>query len=280
MAEYGKVAELLVSGLHPRIAEVLAPLVPGIFFEGCVLTAAPDKMRHLLAGAGLERPIELLFALLFAFIFGAACVIWVRMLNAFVRIALFQFRKKWGDLLEHSLLPWANSREVKVNQKITSGVRPRRPMAVRFIRRQWARKIKKQEENGRLRAAWFEAASATLKRYGVEFREEGLHGWSCALGKFTPEQQRGNTFTSALHGAGWAGLVATLCAPPLNVPGFRYLCFFLIMAGLLHILSLASWTTDPALSWVLVLRNTWDEHVKSGPLSAPPRSEVRASDVP
>ena len=90
--------------------------------------------------------------------------------------------------------------------------------------------------------------------------------WANAIGVLPTDELRGFPLIMSLHATGWAGLAAIRLAPNLSSLPFRSLCLFLIFAGLVHCVLLASWLTHPVKSWVTGLKTTLNELKDLGPV--------------
>lgn len=218
------------------------------------------------AGAGLDRPTQVFLAIVFGFVVGSACVLWVRMLHVFLNVVFRRLGRRWNRLLEFRLVPWAGAREAAAVGKAGAAGRGARSLYVRFVRARWAALLGRRERRDRLRGAWALAASALLRRYGVGVPKRPTDVWSSVIGQSRPERVRGNTFIGGMHATGWAGLAAMYCVPSVSNRPLRELCFFLILCGLVHAVNVASSWADPMLSWLVGFRCTWAELRALGPV--------------
>jgi hypothetical protein len=270
------VIELLSGLLHPRVADALAGFLPGLFFESSVWLASPQRVRLLLADARLDRPTEVFLVFLLALVMGNAFMFWVRFIQSFLRTVFGTFHRWWPVLLERRLVISANQRHLQATRKLPTGQQPPRgSLYFRLVHWAFGREISRRENRHFIEQAWGEVATTLLKRYGVEHPRRGLGAWTNVLGAMRAEELRGFPLIASLHATGWAGLSAGYFAPELLTRPFKGLCWFLIFCGLLHGLSLASWTTHPVKSWVMGLRNTWEELKAVGPTveKQPPSSQ-------
>jgi hypothetical protein len=260
------VIQLLSGVLHPRVVDALAAFLPGLFFESCVLLASPQKVHLVLANAQLDRPAELFVAFLFAFIVGNGFMFWVRMLQVALLSVSGTFWICWPWLLERKLVLFANQRNIAANRNLQPGQQPSRSLYFRIV--QWAYGVEINHRANRqfMQEAWGEVATALLGRYGLpKHRRANWAAWTNTLGTRTLEELRGLPLISSMHATGWAGLAATYLAPNLMSRPFEYFCVFLIFSGLLHAASVASWAKHPVKSWLMGLRNTFEELRTLGP---------------
>jgi len=272
--ETDKVVELLSGVLHPRVADALSGFLPGLFFETCLLLAEPQQTKALLAAARLDRPTELFITLLLAFVVGNAFIFWVRLIQIFLRIVFGAFHSWWPVLVEYRLIISANTRQSRADQKLQPGQQPRMLLSVRLARWAYSIELNRRANREFIQGAGGEAATALLKRYGVE-RPRNALVWINVLGAISPQEMRGFTLITSLHATGWAGLCAAYLAPELFALPFLALCAFLILCGLAHAGSLASWATHPGKSWVMALKNTWEELKTVGPVMPPNAPEAK-----
>lgn len=97
----------LSKALHPRFWDFLPALMPGLFFEISIFLAFPQQIQDRLAPAHLERYLQIIIALILAFIIGNAFMCWVRVLQMVLRFILrvgIQIRAKlWVKLLDYFL---------------------------------------------------------------------------------------------------------------------------------------------------------------------------------
>ena len=267
MADYSKMAEVLSGVLHPRVAEVLAGFLPGLFFEGCVALACPQKLQAVLTNSRLDHASQIFLALLFAFILGSALMLWVRLIQRTFLFIATQFHWFRTIFVEKHLNAWAN----KWQQKSTKGLQPGQkppspPLWVKFARRAWRKQEQYRGLSTAIKENWELVASALLKRYGVSAPRRINSLWANAIGGMRSDELRGFPLIMSLHAVGWAGLAAIRLAPNLSSLAFRSLCWFLIFAGLVHCVLLASWVAHPVKSWMMGLKSTLDELKELGPV--------------
>jgi hypothetical protein len=257
----------LNSALHPRVGELLSPFVPGLFAEICVLLTSSQAREHMVSIAGANHYYTTVaIALFVAFVVGNAFLLWVR----FIQMRL-------DDLIQSvpKVREWQLQRlRAKYSRQVQESLRNQAPGTVqtpppvpKTLQKleQAAARDSDIEEAQSARLAWILAASAVLEHYGVDTSDQywtyHTHAWSGAIGKFHPEEYRGNLLVMTLHAAGWSGLSAWFYAPFLGRAHYFYLAFcgFLIVLGLLHDWELAKSQNDPVQDWLRALRRTVTE---------------------
>jgi hypothetical protein len=260
-----KVLDVVSRILHPRVVTLLAALVPGFFFEACVLIANPQIADLLTRRASvLSRYTPLFLSFLFAFVLGSAFMLWVGLLQSTVR-TIFRIGTwvvPWDKLLDR-WLTHVNQRHIKQ----TAGQPPRPvPFSLHFRFVQWLgmRRGMRRYLHDETVNAWTAVASTLLKRYGLDYREK-YDPWTEVLGHATTEDLRGFTLGTTLHATGWAGLASIYFAPALNAMPFKVLCVLFIFGGMVQALRLAEDAAHSIRSWVVGLANTWKELKEAPP---------------
>jgi hypothetical protein len=267
VADYTKMAEVLSGVLHPRVADVLAAFLPGLFFEGCVALACPQKVQAVLTNSRLDHASQIFLALVFGFILGSAFMLWVRLIQRTFLFIAAQFHWLRTIFVEKHLNLWANKWQQKSRKELQPGQKPPSPpLWVKFAKAAWRKQEQYHGLSTAIKENWDLVATALLRRYGVSAPRRINSLWANAIGGMPSDELRGFPLIMSLHAAGWAGLAAIRLAPNLSSLPFKSLCLFLIFAGLVHCVLLASWLTHPVKSWVTGLKSTLDELKELGPV--------------
>ena len=236
----------LSKALHPRFWDLLPAFMPGLFFEICVFLAEPDWVYRTLGHAQLERYLEIMIALILAFILGNGFMFWVMML-----------RTAWERLYLWAGSAWARLLKYLVSSK---GNPPKRPRLGKF---KWVDDayIRSTANPGAKGAseAWSTAASKLLeRRYGIDPLEihspQEWEAWRSALGTPKVEDIRGSLLVVTSHATGWSGVAAAYFAPALRNRYFLVFCGFLIFVGLYHTMTVISRWDSVTGRWFIALR--------------------------
>jgi hypothetical protein len=233
----------LSKALHPRILDMLAAFMPGIFFEVCVVVGNPVLALSLYRPP-LDRAIAIVVAILMAFIIGNFFMLWVR----FIQITLNALLRAW-----YWLLPPLR-KEVLMYLLRARGNPPRPSWFASFGFLQRAQREAWDDTPFQdIAHAWQQIAPRLLKHYGIDppapSDSDAWTAWSGVLGSFEPEDIRGTIIMLASQATGWSGLAAILFAPSLNNRYFLAFCLFSIFAGLHHGCGVASKLGSPEQSW-------------------------------
>jgi hypothetical protein len=260
--------------LHPRLVDLLVSLVPGLFFEICLLLRNPQWAKQLAGVAGSDHYYTAIFIALFlAFVIGAAFLMWVRLIE---RILGFFYRKA----SEHwpKVRAWRIKRAQEqytemlqeFRQKSETGKQQDAPKpppgstSLTKLQKNEHRQYELAEFEYKLKVAWARVAKILLARYGVrvaggEYWQFNKQVWVPALGEARFEDWHGVPLVVCLQATGWSGLAATHFATSLFTPFFLAPCLFLVGFGMYHDYGLAKNLNDPVLAWILKLRRTLDE---------------------
>jgi hypothetical protein len=205
----------LSKSLHPRFLQTLVALLPGFFFEGCLFVGDPERMRGIVARTGTsDRYLLALLVIFAAFLIGAATMAWVRLIQVVFARVYFFVSRWWPKKLDH--LEHAAARKAAV-RPLEPG-HPPKPESryLRFLRLLWLKQRRREVLQRHVQSAWVDVAMVLLKRYGIE-EPEPHAPWSEVLGRWRPEQVRGDLLSMAMHAVGWAGLAARHFAPALHL---------------------------------------------------------------
>ena len=96
-------AEVLSGVFHPRVADLLAAFLPGLFFEGCAALACPLKVQAVLTNSRLDHASQIFLALLFGFVLGSAFMLWVRLIQRTFLFIAAQFHWLRGHICDDTL---------------------------------------------------------------------------------------------------------------------------------------------------------------------------------
>ncbi len=264
-----KVLDVVSRVLHPRVVTVLAALLPGFFFEACVLIANP-QVADLLArrASAVPRYTPLFLSFLLAFVSGSAFMLWVGLLQSAVRttLQLWTWIFPWDRLLDRWL---AHVGRLHARQSAAQSTQPgqsRKPPLpsrhFRFVQWLGMRRNMRDYLHDETVSAWTATARTLLRRYGLDYRNS-YDPWTEVLGHLTIEELRGFTLGSTLHATGWAGVAAIYFAPALRWSPFEILCALFIFGGIVQALRLASDAAHSTRSWIVGLANTWEELKKA-----------------
>jgi hypothetical protein len=266
-----KVLEAVSRVLHPRVVTALAALVPGFFFEACVLMANPQIAELLTRRASvLSRYTPVFLSLLFAFVLGSAFMLWVTLLQSTVRtiFRIWTWIVPWDRLLDRWLVHVNQHHITQIAGQPPQPGQPQRPFLgsrhFRFVQWLGMRRAMRRALHDETVNAWTATASTLLKRYGLDYRER-YDPWTEVLGHLTIQDLRGYTLGTTLHATGWAGLAAVYFAHALNATPFKVLCVLFIFGGMVQALRLAEDSAHSIWSWVIGLANTWKELKEAPP---------------
>jgi hypothetical protein len=250
--------------LHPRVIDGLAALVPGLFFESCILLANPSRVLFLVSRAALDRYTPILIALLLAFVVGNTFVLWVKFIERYF-IWACQFAFRWG------------LRTLK--EFVDDQVRLRQPTAketsyVKLLRIVEDKENRWNNQLQNIQKAWGQVVAVLLSRYGLKVPQsramDEWEPWKSVVGNQPLEDLRGRTLMVVLHATGWSGVSAQHFAPALHTRPFTALCWALIGFGLLHDASLAWYLSHPVKSWQMGFRFTVAELKKVATVKGKP----------
>lgn len=228
--------------VHPRLWDLLPAFMPGLFFEICVFLGQPERVDKVIGLVHLERYLQLIIAVLLAFIIGNAFMLWVRTIQLMSGVGYTWYRALWPALLQRLL---------------RAGMKPSRFTA--FVSRA-ASKAQSSADVSRIQAAWQRAATQVLKhRYGITLDSYENVAWSSVLGSPKPEDYRGLLGTMAAHATGWSGLAAAWITPSLRTTPYFVFTWFLVIFGVFHDWSVARRWNNPTLNWLMALRSTLRE---------------------
>jgi hypothetical protein len=252
----------LSKAFHPRVGDFLAPLLPGFFFEVCVLLASPQPVLSFVRNAGLDRYGTVFVAVLLAFVLGSASLLWVRLLQIILQKFFVTVARWWPRWVKRSLTAYRQEAAQRGQTAATAS------FYGRFLGRADRRASELDAEQGRVRKAWWDVANELLKRYGVDATAgpdpRDWEVWVGLLGELRMEHFRGHLLTVALEATGWSGLAAQCFAPLLRARAYTGLCLFLVLYGLWHDWVVALHLTHPVTSWLVGLRNALTELKETG----------------
>jgi hypothetical protein len=250
----------LSKALHPRFWDYLPAFMPGLFFEISIFLAFPQQIHDRLAPAHLERYLQIIIALVLAFIIGNAFMCWVRLLQMVIRFTArvgIQIRAKlWVKLLDYFL-------DVR---RFSPSMPPARPGRIRrFLHAAQIKARSVQPALVGIQQAWGKAAIQLLKRrYGIAppdpiLGENEWRAWQSVLGMPKPKIYRGIAFVNATQATGWSGLAAARLAPVLRSSAFLTLSEVLILYGIVvSLFELRRWTNRQSV-WSIALYSVLDE---------------------
>jgi len=250
--------------LHPRFWDLVPAFMPGLFFEISILLAQPQMVQSLTGPAKLERYLEIIIALILAFVIGNAFMLWVRAIQTNLQLVDKLAKTVCDGLLEY----------------LVRSLRRRGLGGSKFVRWATIRGLSQREKFSVAHMVWRKAAAQVLKRrYGIEppgpLRDSEWRAWSSILGTVRPEWIRGLLLILATEATGWAGLAAAYVAPNLRTRPYFVFSLFLIVYGLVSDwFNLRRWNR-PASSWEMGTRATLVEI----PVNPPSRGSEPEEDV-
>ena len=255
----------LTKMFHPRSFELLAPFLPGFFFEGSLLVGRPELVRETLSRVGSERYLLLFLALLAAFVVGSALLLWVRLMEIVLWRVCSSSVERWPKIIQWLITSSARRKHTRVAAPAGLSTRPSR--IDRWLG--WAnfRAHRQRQELDHVLSAWWKATGVVLRRLGIDDPGDHIDAWAGTVGGVDSKYRRSALLVMALNALGWGGLVARRIAPELGWL-HRDLCFFLIFIGMLSDCSVAWDTAHPARVWRMSLQNVLDELRKSGATAA------------
>lgn len=241
---------------HRSFIDLVAPLLPGFFFEACFALACPDRMISLIHNAPSDRYVTALILLLFAFVLGAAFMSWVGLIHEFFHRAFRFFSQRWPRWLEGRIAAQAKARGERMKQ----GQAVKDSRYRRLVQWLWNRDIAQHQRQMEVQEAWGKVATVLLKHYGIEDMGNP-NPWVAGgvLGDLSTQDIRGSLIAWSLHATGWAGLVVQRIAPSLHARAFLSLCWFFICIGVWRSASRAWVNTGQISSWYLGLHRTFAE---------------------
>jgi hypothetical protein len=243
----------LSKAFHPRFLDLFPALMPGLFFEISVFLACPQQIQDRLAPAHLERYLQIIIALILAFIIGTAFMCLVRLIYTVLWFGCKRIIWLWVKLLDYFVKP----------RHFPPTAQPGRWR--RFIQHAH---MNAHHGNARLRGiqqAWAKAGTRLLKlRYGIDppraiGGEDESGAWKAVLGVPKPKIYRGIMLANAAHATGWSGIAAAHLAPALRNSPYLTLSWFLIGYGIfVQLLELKRWTSRDSV-WLIALYSVLDE---------------------
>lgn len=270
----------LNKAFHPRLGEMLAPLVPGSFFIILVLLANPQWAGRLVALTGPNHYYSAVFVAVFlAFVAGNAAMLWVWLIQSwmirayqaiFTRLpklrdwrlkrAQAAYQRQLQELQQHAQPPSAGIEQQQQQQPPTQQARPAASRTLDSRTRAYYKTFETRQLLEDVQAAWQLAGLALLKRYGVESPRAGeWWPWPSVLGRVRPSHRRGSVMMITMQATGWSGCAVVRFAPALRMGSYLAFCIFLIVVGTLHSYDVARNNADPILSWMGALRGVVDE---------------------
>ncbi len=245
----------LSKALHSRFLDLFPAFMPGLFFEISIFLACPQRIQALVGPAHLERYLQIIIALVLAFVIGHAFMCWVRLIQTALWFAVRRIIWLWIKLLGYFMNP------KKFPPLPPAQLGPWR----RFIQ---AANFKFNVPTPALRGiqdAWAKAAVRLLKmRYGID-PPRSIGGdyewgaWESVLGLPKPKLYRGLMLVYATHATGWSGLAAAHLAPALRNFPYLTLSWFMVVYGIIILLfELRRWTSNESV-WTIRLYSVLDE---------------------
>jgi hypothetical protein len=244
----------LSKGLHERITDLFPALMPGLFFEISLVLARPQQVQDRLAPLHLERYLQIIIALVLAFIIGTAFMCLVRIIYSVLWYGYRRILWLWVKLLDYS------------TKKFPPRMPPAQPGRLRrFIQHA---QMDAHHGNQRLRGiqqAWAKAGTRLLKvRYGINPPSaiggaDESSAWKAVLGVPKSKIYRGVMLANAAHATGWSGIAAAHLAPALRNSPYLTLSWFLIGYGVfVQLLEIKRWTSRNSV-WLIALYSVLEE---------------------
>jgi hypothetical protein len=251
----------LSKAIPQRFFSFLTPLIPGLFFELCVLAGNPDLVLDLKCRPHqvfeFSHPEDLAIALFLAFVIGSAFMFFISpFLQTLVGGAYLLFRFAWRNVCRWLLVPSIN--------RLIKKPRWRGPWLANLLR--YAQDKAYPFDNLDAWTGWRLLARKLLKdKFDIDIDDVG-NAWTLffwTLGKSTGEEIRGHTFAISIHATGWAGLAASLLAPALQNRYYIAFCLIMIITGLQHDWYFARVRRDPMLTAITRTRALLREYDKT-----------------
>jgi hypothetical protein len=224
---------------HRETLDLIAPLLPGIFFEISIFWGRPDlRLTFNQLTAGLGHYGQILVAIFIAYFVGLAFSIF----TSFLLINLkWCYRKDAFRLTQTEnrvIYKYLGKKGQSTNWFLNTVLRP--------LYFSWTKRCMGASHfRSSAIAVWAAAAEQLLRaRYGIEPPHRQNAGeqwqvWRVTLGTPTAVQVRGSTLVRAMYAAGWLGVVAVRIAPPLRNHYYLGTSLALIFVGFTHDLTLA-----------------------------------------
>jgi hypothetical protein len=224
-----------------------------LFFEICVFVGNSQPVVSL-GTPSLDRPIYIVIVIVLAFIIGNVFMMWVRLIQMTLTLAL----RLW-----YSVMPPLWKRLLRY--LVIARLNPPRPAPFPnspLLRRAHMRTFERDRRFRDTAATWQRIAKRILELYKIDAPEiarfEEWVPWAGVFGRFEPEDLRGQLMMVTSHAIGWSGIAAMHFVPKLHTRYFVAFCFFSIGAGLLHDFRVAIKLGVPIRSWALGARRTFE----------------------
>ncbi len=228
---------------HSKTIDLVAPLLPGLFFEISVFWGRPELGKPFMDNGiyHLGYYTRLSLVVFCAYFIG---LVFVMTTTLFLNLTEWSYRKisRWSTALPLRIAKFMGRKTQPQGWVITKIVYP-------ITRHLITRDIDTNHQAELAYNVWIDAAKQVLqKHYGID-PPEGVRAeekwaiWYSLLGTPTNEQVRGSSFIRAMYAAGCLGLVAVQIAP--TTLRNRYYCglsLLLIFIGLNNDIKLSrSW---------------------------------------
>jgi len=229
---------------HQRSIDLVAPVLPGLFFAGSLLLGRPDLLEYLLQRAShFGYYVNLAAFLVGAYFVGLVFTIATTVLQDQTKSILWRIFHYKFDAPRR--IAMRLNRRPRKNNWLTTHVTNR--VAMRYSRIGMAR----QQQNVLTYNIWVAATRQLLKKKYMISPPEGVEAndrwsaWFRVVGKAKPSELRGSTLVRVIYAAGWLGLVSIYYAPFLRKSYYIGLTALLLLLGLIHDFYLAAFWGNP-----------------------------------
>jgi len=227
---------------HPRLVDLLVPILPGGFFLGSLLWAHP-ALFAMISERHSNPLVKVALALFSAYFAGSAVLVFINCLQIMMRAFYWKYlrlkRQVAGHL--HSALVKASTKHSWAKTKIVRRY-------VKYLGNYIAVKDRWQQAASQV---WAASSRRLLKvGYGIEppIGTESRDQWSMwyeVLGTLTLEDLRGGVITKSVYGSGILGLVARYSEPNLHNRIYLFMSITFIAIGLFNDRLYAKRWADP-----------------------------------